>query len=235
MKRWTRPRLLAGFTLLEIGLWLASLAAVAASFAAAGFGDPRALAASLVGVTALIFIAKGRIPGQILTILFALLYAWISFDFRYYGEMITYLGMSAPIAAWTVIVWLRHPCRETASVAVARLSRRKLVLLLLATAAVTAGFGWLLAVLGTACLPVSIFSVTTSFLAAGLLLLRSPAYALAYAANDLVLIALWALALRTDRSALPMVVCFCMFLGNDLYGFFNWRRMRKAQETGTLT
>ena len=54
--------------------------------------------------------------------------------------------------------------------------------------------------------------------------------ACAYAANDLVLIALWLLALPTDPAALPMVICFAAFLANDIYGFVNWRRMQARQE-----
>ncbi len=37
------------------------------------------------------------------------------------------------------------------------------------------------------------------------------------------------LATREDAAYLPMVVCFVMFLANDLYGFFNWRRMARRQ------
>ena len=60
--------------------------------------------------------------------------------------------------------------------------------------------------------------------------LRSPYYALAYAANDIVLIVLWVAAAVNDISCLPMIFCFIMFLANDLYGFFNRKRMQKAQE-----
>ena len=76
----------------------------------------------------------------------------------------------------------------------------------------------------------STISVTTSFVAVYFTFLRSPYYALGYAANDIVLIILWTLASMENISYLPMVVCFVMFLANDLYGFYNWRKMRKRQE-----
>ena len=66
-------------------------------------------------------------------------------------------------------------------------------------------------------------------LAAYLTFRRSAFFALAYAANDLVLIVLWTLALRSDSSALAMLVCFCAFGANDLYGFVSWLRMEKRQ------
>ena len=71
--------------------------------------------------------------------------------------------------------------------------------------------------------------MTTSFLAVYLTARRSPLYAVAYAANDLVLIVLWSLAAMQDFSYLSVVVCFVMFFANDIYGFYNWSRMRRRQ------
>ncbi|MFR3226297.1 MAG: nicotinamide mononucleotide transporter, partial [Blautia massiliensis (ex Durand et al. 2017)] len=58
---------------------------------------------------------------------------------------------------------------------------------------------------------------------------RSPLFAVAYAANDVVLIVLWSLATMQDPSYLSVVVCFVMFFVNDIYGFYNWSRMRRRQ------
>ena len=58
---------------------------------------------------------------------------------------------------------------------------------------------------------------------------RSPCFALAYAANDVVLIVLWTLAAVEDISYLSVIICFVMFLVNDLYGFISWKRMEQRQ------
>ena len=214
----------------EWGLWTASLAAVVLSFVLSPEKDPVSLAASAVGVTALIFVAKGHVAGQALTVVFAVLYGVVSFACRYYGEMITYLGMSVPAAVFAMISWLRHPYRGSAEVAVARMTAKKWALAALSTLAATVAFYFILGALDTAQLAVSTLSVTTSFLASALTFLRSPLYACAYAANDVVLIVLWLLALPTDPASLPMVICFAAFLANDIYGFVNWRRMQARQE-----
>lgn len=67
------------------------------------------LLASLTGVTSLIFSAKGNPIGQFLMIVFSLLYGVISLSFAYYGEMLTYLGMTMPMAIFSLISWLRNP------------------------------------------------------------------------------------------------------------------------------
>ncbi|MBQ8200656.1 MAG: nicotinamide mononucleotide transporter [Clostridia bacterium] len=189
------------------------------------------LTASLIGVTALIFVAKGHALGQVLTIVFAVFYGIISWAFRYYGEMITYLGMTAPMAVVALVQWLRHPYGGSSEVAVRRLCAGQWLLLMILCAATTAGFYFILRWMGNAALLVSTVSVTTSFLASALTALRSPYYALAYAANDLVLIILWVMAAITDISGVPMAACFAMFFLNDMYGFVNWRRMARRQGT----
>lgn len=219
-------------TKFELALWLCSVVVVFLSFCLSPDGSVVSLLASLVGVTALIFVAKGYVFGQVLCIFFAILYGIVSFWQQYYGEMITYLGMSAPAALAAVIAWIRNPSGNGSTVKVRKAMGGKEWLLTCAlTVGVTVGFYFLLEALHTAKLGFSTLSVATSFLASALTFLRSPYYALAYAANDLVLIVLWVLATMRDISYLPMIFCFVMFLANDLYGFYNWQKMKRLQES----
>ncbi len=222
-------------TKFELVLWLASLLVSTASFFLSPAKDPLTLIASLIGFTALIFTAKGYVLGQILILLFAAIYGIISYRFAYYGEMITYLGMSAPVAIVAIASWLRHPYKDTAQVTVHRMRGKEWLLLSLLTAAVTVVFYFVLGALHTANLVVSTLSVATSFFAASLTVLRSPFYALAYTVNDVVLIALWIAATLKDPSSLPMVICFVMFLANDLYGLYSWLCMQRQQAARNAT
>ena len=97
------------------------------------------------------------------------------------------------------------------------------------TAVVTLAFYFILVHFNTANIVPSTLSVATSFLAVYLTFRRSPYFALAYAANDVVLIVLWVMASVVEPDYLPMVACFVMFLANDIYGFVNWRRMSYRQ------
>ena len=213
----------------EWTLWAVSAIIVIAAFLIPEKKDIPSLVASLIGVTALIFVAKGMVLGQALTVVFAVGYGIVSWSQKYYGEMITYLCMSAPMAISAIVSWVKHPYKDSAEVQVSKLSKKAWLFLSLASLLVTVAFYFILQALGTANLPVSTLSVTTSFFAASLTFLRSPYYALGYAANDVVLIVLWVFSAVADLSYLPMVLCFVMFLLNDLYGFFNWKRMEKRQ------
>ncbi|MBQ8005278.1 MAG: nicotinamide mononucleotide transporter, partial [Clostridia bacterium] len=106
---------------------------------------------------------------------------------------------------------------------------KQLIIMFILSIIVTFVMYYILKALGTANLLFSTISVTTSFLASYLTFLRSEYYALAYAANDIVLITLWVLATLSDVSYLPMILCFTMFFINDLYGFISWKKREKEQ------
>ena len=209
-------------------LWMVSVILVAGAFILSGNGAWLTLAASLVGVTALIFVAKGDVLGQILTIGFSILYALISFQFQYWGEMITYLGMTAPIALMSVVTWLKNPYDDK-EVKVEHLKPGTWLVLSVATILVTILFYFVLDWFETPNLLFSTISIATSFLASSLMMLRSPWYAVAYGANDVVLIILWVMATLSELRYLPMIFCFVIFLVNDAYGFYSWKRRKKKQ------
>ena len=223
--------LLRYFTKFEICLWCASALMIVGSFAIFDRVNYLTLTASLIGITSLIFSAKGNPIGQVLMILFSLIYGYISFHFTYYGEMITYIGMTMPMSVYALVAWLRNPFRgNRAEVRVNTLGRRELALMWIIAIPVTVAFYFILRYFHTANLLPGTLSVITSFLAVYLTARRSPLFALAYAANDLVLILLWTLASLSDVRYLSVVFCFVAFLFNDLYGFLSWQSMKKRQE-----
>ena len=218
------------FTRSEKLLWALSVSFILVSFCIFDRESYMTLCASLIGVTSLIFNAKGNPFGQLLAVVFSLMYGGISYTFAYYGEMITYLGMTMPMAVFALIAWLRNPYNgNRAEVRVNAISRREAGWMCLGAAAVTAVFYFVLAYFHTANLLPSTVSVTTSFLAVYLTFRRSPYFALAYAANDLVLIVLWTLASAEDIRYISVVVCFAAFFANDIYGYISWQRMKLRQ------
>ena len=223
-------KLINYFTKAEIILWCSSVVMIFLSFIISQDSGYLGFIASLIGVTALILCAKGNPLGQVFMIVFCCMYTYISYTFSYYGEMITYACMSLPMAAVSLISWLRHPFKgNKAEVKVNRLKSKEYIVMLVLTVVVTIVFYYILRAFNTANLIPSTFSVTTSFAAAYLTYRRSPYYALWYVANDIVLIVLWTLAAMKDISYVSVIICFVTFLANDIYGFISWRKMEKRQ------
>lgn len=223
-------KFLKSFSLTELILWLGSVTVIIISFVAFDRENFLTLSASLIGVTSLIFNAKGNPLGPLLMVVFSIIYGIISYGFSYYGEMLTYLGMTMPMSVFAVVTWLRHPFKgKKSEVEINSIGKKEQILMWLIAFAVTAIFYFILKKCNTANIIPSTVSVTTSFLAVYLTFRRSPFYALGYAANDIVLIILWVLASLQNRAYISVTVCFAAFLINDIYGFINWKRMAENQ------
>ncbi len=133
------------FSKAELALWISSVALIVISFCIFDRSSYLILAASVIGATSLIFNAKGNAVGQILMVIFSVLYGIVSFSFAYYGEMITYLGMTAPIAVLAVISWLKNPYQgNRAEVKVNTLTKKEIFFMIFLTVFVTAVFYFIL-------------------------------------------------------------------------------------------
>lgn len=219
------------FKPLDYIVWFSSLAIILVSSLVVKEKNALSIITSLIGASSLIFVAKGHPIGQFIIIIFATLYGIKSLTFHYYGEFITYVFMSLPVSLLTAISWLKHPFEKgQGEVKVENLNAKKWLTLVFSTIVVTTIFYFVLKALSTPNLIVSTISIATSFSACMMLLFRSPYYAVFYGVNDIVLIVLWSMACKQDITYLPLVVCFCVFLLNDTYGFISWLLMKKHQQ-----
>ena len=218
------------FSKFEISLWITSVTLITFSFMIFDRAGYLTLIASILGVTAILLNAKGNPIGQGLMVIFSIIYGIISYGFAYYGEMITYVGMSLPMAVIALIAWLKNPFEKgKAEVKVNRITKKETLFMIILSLLVTLVFYFILKTFNTANLIPSTFSVTTSFAAVYLTFRRSPYFSLLYAFNDIVLIVLWGLASFHSLSYISVLVCFLMFLLNDLYAFISWRKMEIRQ------
>ena len=113
----------------EFWLWLTSVIVVCISFIVPQEKDYLNLISSLIGVTALIYVAKGYVIGQVLCLVFALFYGTISLYFRYFGEVIICLCMSAPLSIMAIISWLKHPYQDTKEVTVCKMTKSQCIVM----------------------------------------------------------------------------------------------------------
>ena len=225
-------KILLYFSKTEWILWVSSIFIIIFSYLLFDYTNYLYVLVSIIGVTSLIISAKGNPIGQILMIVFSILYGIISYTYSYYGEMITYLGMTLPMSIFSFISWIRHPYDQNKrEVKVNRINKTEIVFICLLTIVVTLIFNYILKLFNTTNLFLSTISVSTSFLAVYLSFRRSSAFALAYAANDLVLVFLWSYAVISNLQYMSIVICFLVFFVNDLYGFINWKKIERRQNT----
>lgn len=217
-------------TKFETCLCLLSVLVIVIGFCFAQEKDVLNLVSSLIGVTSLIYIAKGNLFGEILSLIFGILYAYISYQNRLFSELITYGFMYVPLTIATIVTWFRHPYKDEKTVEITKTSLKQFLLIVLLGFIVTIIFYFLLKYLNTPSLYVSTFSILTSFIASALVILRSPYYALAFALNDIVLIILWTISTISNVQNITILLCFVVFFFNDIYGFIAWNKRFKKQQ-----
>ena len=104
---------LSSLGILDITVWCLSVTLVIISYFLSAEPNILNTITSLVGVSALIFVAKGQVLGQILLAAFALLYGTVSIFQSYYGETAICLFLSLPLAAFAIITWYKNPYDES--------------------------------------------------------------------------------------------------------------------------
>jgi len=144
--------------------------------------------------------------------------------------MITYMGMTGPMAGLALIEWIKHPyAGNRGEVEVSKITGRDIIKMCFLAVVTTVVFYFILDYFNTSNMLFSTISVTTSFIGVYLTYKRSEYYALGYAANDVVLIILWTYATLENRAYVAVLMCFVTFFVNDIYGFVAWRRMKDRQ------
>jgi nicotinamide mononucleotide transporter PnuC len=221
------------FTPVEWVLWLGGIAAIIIGFIVGEEKNYLSLASSILGVTCIMFNAKGSVWGQFIAIGFAVTYAILAYTKNYYGEMIIYLALMLPIHISSIVIWLKNKSdnSERLEVKINTLSKKEYIIAAVIACALCVAFYFALRALGTDNLIISTISLITSLAAAYLMLRRCEYFAICFVLNDVILIALWSLKLYSDGiSVLPSVMSFVIFLANDSYSFYSWKKIKRRQE-----
>lgn len=173
-------RFLNYFTKTEKIIWCVSVLSILVAFFIFDRVKYGTMLVSVIGVTAILLNAKGNPAGQVMMVVFSIVYSIISFSFSYYGEFITYSFMTLPMAVAALVAWLKNPFKgKKSEVEINKLTKKEIPFLIALDLAVTVAFYFILKHFNTANLIPSTVSITTSFLAAYLTFRRSPYFSFA--------------------------------------------------------
>lgn len=188
------------------------------------------MASSCAAVITAILQAKGKIESQFFSIIVCLLYSYISYKNKYYGEVIFYLLVMFPMSIVGIISWITHKSKKTDTVEVNKINLKEWVLLAIISIVAFIGLYNLLKYFNTSELLVSTLSMIASSLAIYLLVRRSKYSFIFYLLNDIISIILWGLPVIAGNFLLiPMLIDPLALLISDTYGSFNWNKMEKEQ------
>ena len=229
-------KLFKDWNLFEIIFMFASILVLTLCFAFSNDRDVFPFISSIIGVIAVLMLAKGLVIAPIVNIVYCVVYSILSIVQCYYGEAIIYIFLMIPIYAMSIVSWLRNKNPENKStVKIKEIKGMEYLYLAIGTLVATFGFYFLLKALNTSELIVSTLSLVSSAVASYLMLRRCSYYAIGFIVNDVILIILWGLAMgRSGLGYLPTVISFVVFLVNDIYGLIHWKREEKKQRLSQM-
>jgi len=169
--------------------------------------------------------AKGHVVGQIVGVLLAVLYSIMSYNNRYYGEVIVYLIVILPLYISGIYTWLKNRDKKSEKVTQNVLDKKEWYSLLLVNILLFVGLYFLLKYFNTSNLLVSTISMNINLTATYLLVRRSRYSFLFYLINAFILLTLWGIpVINGNILLLPMVFDALLLLVNNIYGLHSWSK-----------
>lgn len=185
---------------------------------------------SLYLITALLM-SKGKVECYFVGFVSVVFYGIVSYNQGYYGELIITAFLTFPIMIIGIISWLRHQDKEEDTVIISSLSKKEITIALLSQLVLFWIYYFILKAFNTDLLVISTMSVVTSVLASYFEARRSELSLFCYIANDLVIITLWLIPIISGQIELiSVLVGPILLLINDIYGSYNWRRLKNQQK-----
>lgn len=180
-----------------------------------------------------LLLAKGKFSCYIIGIISTFFYAFVSYSNSYYGEVIIAMGCTLPLMIVGLINWLKHQ-DNTNTVIIKEITKKELILVLLSQIVMFFGYYYLLKAFNTSNLLVSTFSVMASIIATYLTARRCEHGFIGFIINDIILIVLWGIpVVNGELNIIPVLICPVLLLINDIYGVYNWKRIKDNQKTLT--
>ena len=190
------------------------------------------LSTSLVGVLAVLCVAKGLVIAPYISVVQGTMYSILAYTQGYYGELIVYMLFTVPLNIIAIITWFKNRKKENSTeVEINKIQSKEYIIFFVAIVITSVLFYFILDALHTNQVAISTLSLMTLVAAQYLLMRRSSFYAVGFILNDFIEITLWSIVVFNNGIAyLPTVICFCVFLINDIYGLIRWQIESRKQK-----
>ncbi len=192
---------------------------------------PVGLIASLTGMMCVVLVAKGKISNYYFGIVNVILYAFIAYQSRYYGEVMLNIIYFLPTQFIGIYYWRKNVNKSKSAddVIIKHLKiREKLAWGCISILGVI-GYGFFLKYLGGTLPFIDSASTVLSVIAMLLMIRRVTEQWILWIAIDIVSIYMWFHILVNGGNDISMLVMWSAYLVNAIYGYYNWRKMEKIQ------
>jgi nicotinamide mononucleotide transporter len=186
--------------------------------------------ASLSGTLYALYQARGKVLAQFIGIIEVILYSYLSYTNKYYGEVLLYVLLVLPLNITGIFSWIKNKSDITKKVIQSELKRREWLILGIGSVVLFFIIYLLLRYFNTSELLVSTFSLVIYLIATYLVVRRSKYGFLFYILSDIILIILWSIPIfKGDLLLIPILFEPLILLFNDTYGWISWSKENKNE------
>lgn len=194
--------------------------------------------AAISGILCVVFVGKGKISNYFFGLISVSLYAYISYTFQLYGEMMLNLLVYVPVQFIGFYFWRKNMTSENTvnnagvqEVIAKALTAKQWVIVAISTLIGTFLYIELLKYLGSALAVLDGATVVISIVAQILMVLRYREQWALWIIVNIMTIALWtAMYFQNGETSLPLLVMYVMYLCNSIYGYYNWIKLHRNHQ-----
>lgn len=203
-------------------IWMVLAVGVIVSLSLYWGDNARGIIAGVTGVVCVILTGKGKMSCYIFGLVNTILYAWIAFEVKYYGEVMLNGLYYVPMQFVGWFMWKKHMNQETKEVEKTKLTVKWEVILLLISAACIYGYGLVLKSLGGNLPFFDSISTCLSIVAMILSVRRLMEQWIIWIVVDLVTVYMWVIDYINGGTDIATLLMWIVYLLNAFFMFIKW-------------
>ncbi len=185
--------------------------------------------ASLTGVWCVILTGKGKRSSFIIGLINIICYAYVSYQAKYYGEVMLNLFYYLPMSFVGWFMWNKHLDEETGEVKKSSLSWKKGTVVYALTAIAIALYGMILKLLGGNLPYVDSMSTVISVVAQILSVWRLKEQWVLWIVVDVVTVIMWGIHFVQGGESIATLAMWSVYLINAIIMYVKWNREAKTK------
>jgi len=221
---------LSGWKPLEVA-WLVIATAVILGVSIYWKDTAMGIICSLTGVWCVVLTGKGKVSNFLFGIINVLLYAYISYQAKFYGEVMLNILYYLPCSVIGLVVWGKNVDKESGEVTKNSLSLKGSLIVYPLTAAGVVAYGFILKAMGGTLPFVDSMSTVLSVVAQILCLKRLAEQWVMWIVIDVVTVGMWFYNYINGGESIATMMMWAVYLINAIVMFVKWRKDVKVCNT----